>query len=188
MAVQTINTDIAAEVNISARRNDTFIFKFTVANPLAPTQGLPMNGGQTTNTTYPEFQAKMSIVDTNTGDIKLTLYSSFWQDTDGTILVQESAKLAVAPTATTAGMYSGNETEVSTVKSGGAIDFSSNTAQADTQAVVNVPYNYMVFEPGEYIYDLQIRQQESGTDLTSIKYTTWMFGKFTLNADITTAS
>ena len=28
MAVQTINRDIAAEVNISARRNDTFVFKF----------------------------------------------------------------------------------------------------------------------------------------------------------------
>ena len=59
MSVQTINTDIAAEVNISARRNDTFTFKFTVANPLNPTQGLPMNGGQTTQTTYPEYQAKM---------------------------------------------------------------------------------------------------------------------------------
>jgi len=188
MTVQTINTDIAAEVNISARRNDTFIFKFTVANPLAPTQGLPMNGGQTTNTTYPEFQAKMSIVDTNTGDIKLTLYSSFWQDTNETILVQESSKLATPPTATTAGVYSGDETVVSTVKSGGAIDFSSNTATADSQAVVNVPYNYMVFEPGEYIYDLQIRQQEDGGVQSSIKYTTWMFGKFTLNADITTAS
>tara|TARA_X000001382_G_scaffold120908_1_gene102803 strand:- start:2821 stop:3384 length:564 start_codon:yes stop_codon:yes gene_type:complete len=185
MAVQTINTDIAAEVDIAARRNDTFTFKFTVANPLAPTQGLPMNGGQTTNTTYPEFQAKMSIVDSNTGDIKLTLYSSFWQDSDETILVQASAPKATAPTATTAGEYSGIEIAVSTVKSGGAIDFSSNTATPESQATVNVPYNYMVFEPGEYIYDLQIRQQDTGGDLTSIKYTTWMFGKFTLNADIT---
>jgi len=37
---------------------------------------------------------------------------------------------------------------------------------------------------------LQIREQgEAGTDaaaLLSIKYTTWMFGKFTLNPDITT--
>ena len=186
MSVQTINTDIAAEVNISARRNDTFTFKFTVANPLNPTQGLPMNGGQTTQTTYPEYQAKMSIVDASTGDIKLSLFSSFFQDTDESIIVQSSSPKATPPTATTAGEYSGLETQVSTVKSGGAIDFSANTTAADSKATISVPYNYMVFEPGEYLYDLQIREQTAAGNLSTIKYTTWMFGKFTLNPDITT--
>lgn len=198
MAVQTINTDIAAEVNITARRNDTFTFKFSVANPSNPDQGLPMNTNQADDNTAPKYQAKMSIVDANTGDIKLSLYTSYFQDTSGNVIHQNSgsgdtAKKATKPTATTPGEYSGEQVTVSgTVKSGGAIDFSNNGTTLGDLATISVPYDYMVFEPGEYLYDLQIREQgTSGTDsaaLLSIKYTTWMFGKFTLNADITTAS
>tara|TARA_R110002012_G_scaffold155033_1_gene315747 strand:- start:10338 stop:10904 length:567 start_codon:yes stop_codon:yes gene_type:complete len=188
MAVQTINTDIAAEVNISARRNDTFSFQFTVANPTAPTEGLPMNTAQSGAATYPKYQAKMSIVDANTGDLKLSLYSSFWQGTDETIIIQQSTKKTVKPTATTAGEYSGEETVVSNVKSGGAIDFSANTSVVTSKAKINVPYDYMVFEPGEYLYDLQIREQDTSGNTNTISYTTWMFGKFTLNPDITSVS
>tara|TARA_E500000305_G_C4019851_1_gene238001 strand:+ start:111 stop:677 length:567 start_codon:yes stop_codon:yes gene_type:complete len=188
MAVQTINTDIAAEVNITARRNDTFSFQFTVANPTNPTEGLPMNEGQGSAATYPQYQAKMSIVDANTGDLKLSLYSSFWQGTDEAILIQNSTKKTVKPTATTAGEYSGEQTTVNTVKSGGAIDFSANTNVVTSKAKINVPYDYMVFEPGEYLYDLQIREQDTAGNLNTISYTTWMFGKFTLNPDITSVS
>ena len=195
MAVQTINTDIAAEVNITARRNDTFVFKFSVTNPTDTTAGLQMNLGQgTTNTTYPIYQAKMSIVDSSTGDIKLSLYSAHWQNTDGTLShaaagTGSTAPLAIKPTATTAGAYSGQSNPASGVLTGGAIDFSANTATLNSLAVVSAPFDYMVFEPGEYKYDLQIREQTTGGTgagaLLTIKYTTWMYGTFTLNPDIT---
>ena len=49
--------------------------------------------------------------------------------------------------------------------------------------VISAPYNYISFEPGVYKYDLQIRKRTS-TQVTT-EYTTWLFGTFTLNADIT---
>ena len=78
MSVQTINTDIAAEINITARRNDTFTFKFSVANPTNPSQGYALNVAQNNATDgEPHFQAKMSIVDADTGDVKLSIYRHF---------------------------------------------------------------------------------------------------------------
>tara|TARA_R100001377_G_scaffold82662_2_gene63278 strand:+ start:357 stop:947 length:591 start_codon:yes stop_codon:yes gene_type:complete len=196
MAIQTINTDIAAEVNISARRNDTFTFKFSVANPTNTSQGLPLNTAQSGAATNPQYQAKMSIVDSSTGDVKLSLYTAFYQKSNGTISHQASgsgttAPLATAPSATTAGEYSGLTNPTGSVLTGGAIDFKLNTATANTLAVIKVPFGYMVFEPGDYSYDLQIRLQTVGgtgtAAVASIEYTTWMFGTFTLNPDITTA-
>ena len=191
MAIQTINTDIAAEVNITARRNDTFTFKFSVDHPTSSNAGLQMNLGQANAATYPQYQAKMSIVDSSTGDIKLSLFTAFYQRTNGDIEHQpggsgSAAPKATPPTATSAGEYSGTQTSVNGVISGGAIDFSLNTNQQGTLATIHVPYNYMVFEAGEYIYDLQIRKQTDANDNTTTEYTTWMFGTFTLNPDITT--
>tara|TARA_R110002012_G_scaffold44107_5_gene118780 strand:- start:1954 stop:2544 length:591 start_codon:yes stop_codon:yes gene_type:complete len=194
MAVQTINTDIAAEVDIVARRNDTFAFSFSVDSPTDASAGLALNGAQTGSSVAPEYQAKMSIVDASTGDVRLSLYTSYYQNTAGNVTHQaagsgNTAPLALPPTATTAGHYSGISNPNGQVLTGGAIDFKLNTAVKGTLANISVPYNYMVFEPGEYLYDLQIRTQTtSGTDaaaLLTIKYTTWMFGKFTLKADIT---
>lgn len=194
MAIQTINTDIAAEVNITARRNDSFTFKFSVADPLDASAGLAMNTAQSGEATHPVYQAKMSIVDSSTGDIKLSLYSVFFQTTAGTIQHQtggtgSAAPEAQPPTSTAGGAYSGVANSTGSVLTGGAIDFKLNTVSPGTLAVISVPYNYMVFEPGEYTYDLQIREQTVGgtgaAALLTIKYTTWMFGKFTLNADIT---
>ena len=50
---------------------------------------------------------------------------------------------------------------------------------------VNTPH-VDVYVKKEYLYDLQIREQTAAGNLSTIKYTTWMFGKFTLNPDITT--
>jgi hypothetical protein len=194
MAVQTINTDIAAEVNITARRNDTFTFKFSVANPANASAGLPLNTAQTNASTHPIYQAKMSIVDSASGDVKLNLYTAFFQKKDGTVQHQHgatgaTAPLATAPSATTTGNYSGTTNPASNVLTGGAIDFNLNTATAGTLATISVPYNYMVFEPGDYIYDLQIRRQTTGGTsaeaLLTVEYTTWLFGAFTLNPDVT---
>ena len=45
----------------------------------------------------------------------------------------------------------------------------------------------MGFQSGDYKYDLQIRKQATGTgpDEDVSEYTTWLYGMFTLNADIT---
>jgi len=190
MAIQTINTDIAAEVNITARRNDSFVYKFSVTNPLDTTAGLVMNSGQTNAPTYPVYQAKMSIVDASTGDVKLNLYTSFFQNTIGGIVhkvggTSGTEPKATPPTATTIGNYSGFGHTAAAVLTGGAIDFYDSTAALGSLAVIKVPFSYMVFEPGDYIYDFQIRTQVNGDDINTIEYTTWMFGKFTLNPDIT---
>ena len=42
----------------------------------------------------------------------------------------------------------------------------------------------MSFEPGVYKYDLQIRY--AATNATTVpEYTTWLYGTFTLTADVT---
>jgi len=155
MSVQTINTDIAAEINITARRNDTFTFKFSVANPTNPSQGYALNVAQNNATDgEPHFQAKMSIVDADTGDVKLSIYSSYFQDTAGNVIHKDNGtgtliKKTTRPTATTSGEYSGEQvTANTTVKSGGGIDFSGSTSAPDSLATISVPYDYMVFEPG----------------------------------------
>tara|TARA_B110000902_G_C14285641_1_gene578655 strand:- start:3119 stop:3709 length:591 start_codon:yes stop_codon:yes gene_type:complete len=195
MAVQTINTDIAAEVNITARRNDTFTFKFSVTDPTDSTAGLALNTGQDGEVTSPVYQAKMSIVDASSGDVKLNLYTAFFQTVLGAIQHQHggtypTAPLATPPSATTTGNYSGVTNIASGVKTGGAIDFKLNSSVLNTLATISVPYNYMTFEPGDYIYDLQVRRQTVGgtsaSALLSIEYTTWLHGVFTLNPDITT--
>jgi hypothetical protein len=77
MAAQNISTDIAAELNITARRNDTFKFELQVLQPNSTTQSLDMvlgqSDGQGGNTTDNIYQAKMSIVDSSTGDVKLNI-------------------------------------------------------------------------------------------------------------------
>ena len=52
------------------------------------------------------------------------------------------------------------------------------------RVVISAPYNYMTFEPGIYKYDLQIRHAATNAE-TVPEYTTWLFGTFTLTADIT---
>jgi hypothetical protein len=49
--------------------------------------------------------------------------------------------------------------------------------------IISAPHNYISFEPGVYKYDLQIRTRVSTA--TTTEFTTWLFGTFTLNADIT---
>ena len=181
MAAQTVNTDIAAEVNLTARRNDTFKFELQVNHPSTPNSSLDMVVGMTGATTTNVYQGKLSIVDASTGDVKLNIYSARWtsSDTEAT-----GDGTSVPPSATSPGEYYGTSTTVGTVNVGGGIDMSGmDGTEVEDKLVISAPYNYMSFEPGQYKYDLQIRTRTSNS-LTP-EYTTWLFGTFTLNADIT---
>ena len=182
MAAQTVTTDIAAELNITARRNDTFTFKLQVTDP---TQSAPNNSKilaiAQDVASQNRYQAKMTIVDASTGDAKLKLYSARWT---GTATEAVADGTDVAPTATTPGEYYG-DSDSGTLKVGGAIDFTAMDDNAEAnRVVISCPFGYMSFEPGVYKYDLQIRY--AATDATTVpEYTTWLYGTFTLTADVT---
>ena len=92
---QTVSTDIAAELNISARRNDTFTFKLQVTDPSINVEAnsKQLAIAQTDEAENNQYQAKMAIVDSSTGDVKLELFSARWTSTateansDGTDVV-----------------------------------------------------------------------------------------------------
>jgi hypothetical protein len=178
-----IKTDIAAELNITARRNDTFKFELQVTDPaisasdnskiLAVAQGDAAGNNQ--------YQAKMTIVDPATGDARLKLYSARWT---GTAAEASEHPLDTPLSATSPGEYYGDENS-GTLKVGGAIDFSAmDDNAAANRVVISCPYTFMAFEPGEYNYDLQIRYAATNAE-TVPTYTTWLYGKFILTADIT---
>tara|TARA_R100000742_G_C4268416_1_gene86789 strand:- start:234 stop:788 length:555 start_codon:yes stop_codon:yes gene_type:complete len=180
---QTLSTDIAAELNITARRNDTFKFELQVLKPGSSTASLDMvlgqddgSGGTTTDNIY---QAKMSIVDPSTRDVKLNIYSARWSGSNTEAGTDGNSD---EPSATTAGHYYGASSGTTNV--GGGIDVSNmDGEEVEDRLKISVPHNYMVFEPGEYKYDLQIRYRATST--STPEYTTWLFGKFTLTSDIT---
>ena len=179
MAAQTVKTDIAAEVNISARRNDSFKFELQVLAPGSSTASLDMVVAITNDDDANVYQGKMSIVDASTGDVKLNIYSARWTSSDTEATGDGTND---TPTATTPGHFYG--TSSGTTHVGGGVDVSGMTGgELTDRLVISAPYNYMTFEPGVYKYDLQIRKR-TATDATT-EYTTWLFGTFTLNADIT---
>jgi hypothetical protein len=179
MAAQTVKTDIAAEVNISARRNDSFKFELQVLAPGSTTASLDMVTGMTGDTDANVYQGKMSIVDASTGDVKLNIYSARWTSTD----TEASADgTSVVPTATTPGHFYGVSSGSTNV--GGGVDVSGmDGGELADRLIISAPHNYISFEPGVYKYDLQIRTRVSTG--TTTEFTTWLFGTFTLNADIT---
>ena len=179
-----IKTDIAAELNITARRNDTFKFELQVTDPALSGENNSKQLGVAQGDSSGEhnkYQAKMSIVDASTGDPKLILYSARWTST-ATEATNDGTDVPLSATAP--GEYYG-DSNVGTLKLGGAIDFADMTDNAAGNVVViSAPYTYMAFEPGEYNYDLQIRFANTMAE-TVPTYTTWLYGKFTLTADIT---
>ena len=181
MAAQTVNTDIAAEVNLTARRNDTFKFELQVNHPSTPSSSLDMVVGMVGASTTNIYQGKLSIVDASTGDVKLNIYTARWTSSDTEATGDGINSL---PSPTSPGEYYGTSTTVASVNVGGGIDMSGmEGTDFDDKLVISAPYNYMSFEPGEYKYDLQIRTRADNS-LTP-EYTTWLYGTFTLNADIT---
>ena len=183
MAAQTVSTDIAGELNITARRNDSFKFQLAVTDPsITANDGntsLVMVGGIAGASTSNIYQGKLTVIDSSSGDIKLILFSARWTSTD---TETDTDPTSSEPTATSQGLYYGTSSGGTSV--GGGIDFSDMTDNAaENRVTISCPYTYMSFEPGTYKYDLQIRKRTS----TSIdtEFTTWLYGNLTLLQDVT---
>lgn len=176
----SLNTDVATELNITARRNDTFKMLLTVKDE----SGAILAMDQNRDSTIPIYQAKMTIA-TESGDEVLNLYSNVWGDV---VIGSPGNTTNAIPTASTVGHYSGTSATnagetvgTSAIFLKGQITASPNSGQVTVQA----PFNYMAFQSGTYKYDFQIRNK-AASDAIAV-FTTWLTGTFTLNADITQA-
>ena len=178
MADNTLNTDVAKELNITARRNDTFQMQLEIRD----SNNSLIDFSVTADTGRRVYQAKMTIANTG-GDKILSLYTEYWRDTaegststdpDGTGSGNYSHPSDVPPETTTQGHYTGSPTNPS-------IKLHAQTTSG--KAIISVPYNYMDFQAGTYNYDLQIRKKQSAA--STVEYTTWLYGTFTLKSDIT---
>ena len=166
----TLNTDVAVNLDITARRNDTFKMLLTVKDAAGAVVTFPASSGGD----GPSYQGKMTIVNSS-GDKVISFFSDYWTD------LQKHASSYTDnhptdrfPEANQEGFYTGGAT------TGAAIYFHPTTGVV----TVNVPYNNIDFQSGEYSYDFQVYKYPSGG---SIEYITWLYGKFTLRADITQA-
>lgn len=195
-----VSTDIASNVNITARRGDTFILELSalntgvdqvsgaagsvtdsnsdgVADTIDMTAVQYTNSSGTTNsssTHLKRWQAKMTIADSNSGDAKLSIFTPEYPDT-----VWASSN-NVSPAPTTEGKWFGSSA------SEGGIDLSgTNTAAGKIK--IKVPASYMAaLEPGSYNYDFQVRKKiYVGLDA---EITTWIYGTFIVTADITSGT
>jgi len=169
----TLKADIAKEVNITARRNDSFHINLEIqdANGVMDLNDSTRGGG------LPDYQGKMTIIN-STGERVLSVYSYYWKDiipTNGSDTHPDD----VVGNSSSESHYSGGSTNQ-------GIDLASQTGSG-TQAKIQIPHAHMGFQSGEYKYDLQIRKQTTGTsgDDDYAEYTTWLYGKFILSADIT---
>mgnify|MGYP003631078285 CR=1 FL=1 len=170
-----LNTDVSAEVNITARRNDTFKLLLEVKGSNTATMDL---NDTNTSTNKPEYQAKMTIM-SNSGEEILSVFSLYWNDliAHATGYDGEHPKDRI-PTSTAAGYYTGGGTDVLS-----GINLAAQTGSNGEKVAIIVPYDYMAFQSGVYKYDLQIRYNPEATNV--LEYITWIHGSFTLKADIT---
>jgi len=186
MAITTVNTDVAVELNITARRNDTFKLLLDVKDSdgvILPMDTLQLDAEGGSATTTPKYQAKMTIT-TSSGDAVLSLYSTFWNNVVQDINDTHDAN--VFPEPSTAGHYSGVSTTFALETSGNTCIFLAGQELGTPptgQVSITVPYTYMDFQSGTYKYDLQISVLGIATD--TAEYTTWLYGSFILNPDVT---
>lgn len=170
-----LNTDVSAEVNITARRNDTFKLLLEVKDSGGNTMDL---NNTNTSTNHPEYQAKMTIM-SNSGEEILSVFSLIWDDeAEHASLYSGDHPKDRTPSSTQTGYYTGGSTNVLS-----GINLSAQTGQSGEKVAIIVPYDYMGFQSGVYKYDLQIRYNPNATNV--LEYTTWLHGSFTLKADIT---
>tara|TARA_R110000744_G_scaffold17850_3_gene48123 strand:- start:12805 stop:13335 length:531 start_codon:yes stop_codon:yes gene_type:complete len=172
-----LNTDVAAEVNISARRNDTFKLVLEVRDSEGAIMDLTAMNSVGNK---PVFQAKMSIV-SDKGENILNAYSYHWADvTESAADYTNVHPPSRIPSSTNTGFITGGSSDLTS-----AITLASQAGVEGEKISVIIPYDYMVFQPGTYKYDFQIRKSVGA--VTLLEYTTWIYGSFTLKADITQA-
>lgn len=186
-----LNTDIAVELNIIARRGDTFDMKLAVVDSVT---SLPYNlsGIQTSapqdsvngfSTTY---QGKMTIRKHGSQFESLNVYSYFWKDKPTTNIL---------PTLIKTGHWSGERgTGLTSQALGNAsqshagIWFKSSTGIIHDTISISIPGAYMNLEAGVYVYDFQSRRKliyDSANSELGTSYVTWLHGTFTIVNEIT---
>ena len=197
-----ISTDIAQEINITARRGDTFYLGLSVVES-ETANSYDLSGQQTGNTvtiasaysstgfttaiTYADiYQAKMTIKKEGSEFDVLSVYSFMWQD-----LIFNN----VLPNLNRAGKYRGEDETAQTNKDVAGIFLKSSAGGLGELISIRIPNVYMNMSPGSYVYDFQVRKKLafnpphlslSGVDAEA-EYTTWFKGIFTVVNDITKA-
>ncbi len=174
----TLKADIAKELNITARRNDSFQLSLQVKDSGG---NIDMSG--TTDASIPHYQAKMTIINSS-GDEVLNVYSYYWRDI-GPSSSDVKHLVNNFPSSSHAGHWSG--TGDADVNMGVYLQAQNTAGSSNQAATITVPHEYMDFQSGTYKYDLQIRKKTGGSqgDDSDAEFTTWLYGKFILNADIT---
>jgi len=191
-----VNTNVAQELNITHRKNDSFELEVSIKDSAS---GLSFNLSQAQNDSavfmssihsgagiLPVYQAKLTIKKRNSQFETLNLHTYFWKDENLT---------NIEPTAIQTGRYYGEKTGGPFINGAGNQSklyagiylYESTGSSADENIIIKAPSEYMSFNAGDYIYDLQIRRRDEfsqGNDSGSI-YTTWLFGTFKLIEDVT---
>lgn len=184
-----LNSDIAVELNITVRKNDTFQMKCSVEdsetslpfNLSGVQSGAPSAASTTGQVTV--YQGKMTIKKAGTNFESLNVYSYWWKD---------STTSNVLPTLSRTGHWSGSK--VGSPHNGSqnpddaGIWFKSSAGSAGDVIYITIPGAYMSIDAGEYEYDLQTRKKTFYTSASSddsASYSTWLYGKFTVIEDVT---
>ena len=193
-----ISTDIAQEINITARRNDTFQLEVEVldsetmqsydlsANQSASSVALAQNYDSTGFDIdfVPVYQAKMTIKKQGSEFDVLSVYTFMWQD----IIFANTL-----PTLTRAGKYRGEGQEALTSSLSAGIFLQSSAGGVGEKISINIPAAYMSMSPDTYIYDFQVRKKNTFDNAFSnasvfdlgATHTTWFHGTFTIVNDVT---
>lgn len=190
-----INTNVAQELNITHRKNDSFELEISIKDS---STGLSFNLSEAQidsvnfmNTNFPnagvlpKYQAKMTIKKRNSQHETLNLHTFFWRDNNSS---------NIEPTAIQTGRYYGEKIAGPFLDGAGNQNklyagiylYDSTGSSADENIFIKAPSEYMSFDVGDYVYDLQIRRKDnySPSDTGAI-YTTWLFGTFKLTEDVT---
>ena len=187
-----LNTDIAVELNITARRGDTFDMKLAVVDSANTNLPYDLSGIQstapldTTNGYVTTYQGKMTIKKLGSEFETLNVYSYFWKDKPTTNIL---------PTLIKTGHWAG-ESSIgigvlalgSSQSSYAGIWFKSSTGSPGDVISISVPGAYMNLNAGVYVYDFQTRKKliyDSANSELGTSYTTWMHGTFTIVDEIT---
>tara|TARA_R100000734_G_scaffold6538_1_gene5507 strand:+ start:302 stop:892 length:591 start_codon:yes stop_codon:yes gene_type:complete len=190
-----INTNVAQELNITHRKNDSFELEVNIRDSetglsfnLSEAQIDSVNfmNSQFPNAgVLPKYQAKMTIKKRNSQHETLNLHTFFWRDNNLT---------NIEPTAIQTGRYYGENSGTPFIAGAGNQSslyagiylYDSTGSSADENIVIKAPNEYMSFDAGDYIYDLQIRRKDNYSTLdVGAVYTTWLFGTFKLTEDVT---
>jgi hypothetical protein len=190
-----VNTNVAQELNITHRKNDSFELQVSILDSKAtPTTSFDLSQAQggtdplfgLNSGIMPQYQAKMTIKKAKSQHESLNIYSYYWKDIHGLNLIPTKIQTGSYHGEQTAGVFSSAAGNQSPVYAGIYL-LSSTGSNADEVIWLKAPSRYMSFDVGEYIYDLQIRRKDTYSPLndTGAIYTTWLYGTFTLTSDVT---